>query len=746
MMLHAKKTVKKAIGEKPKVRSHWFKNALQLGSFLLVLFGLIALGQAIVKPKLFLGQVATVQVQAIRDFEYVSLCKTREKQQEYKQRVNPVYNVDKTKFYAFVKTLQAFRDHLTKLELLGPKAPRSELEAIARQLHAAGIIMTLDDLSVLAAIRPTSKRDQILEESLYSLQEIVERGIVDDRFQDPNIPNIVTDYYNQAIPFVTYVDAIKQLRASLDSLSVSYEIYSACFHLMKQNIQANLVYDGKATNEKVQQVMDSVASVHVKVLSGDYLIKVGQPVTEEVYEAYQAYLKDLKLYGGNRIAYWMALFSKGFLLVLLFIWTVLLLKMFASKLPGRAYCAIGAMVIGNFALILLGFFISQNSLLGQQFPLERWVSLVGPTFLVPLLIPMFVSLNVSMVISVFMIGLKALLVGDCLDVFLLNLLIGNIILYRCRKIRFSKDIARAVFQGFILYALGVVVYDAVSHNFDGIACIQQWILLAIQAGITLVLGYCLIPCLEVLFRQTTAITFFRLTNTDHPLLQKLQTVAPGTYHHSLTVSLLAEKASNEIQANSNLCRCCSLYHDIGKITAPSYFIENQQNGENPHQDKLPSISALILKNHVKEGVALARQYKLPQRVIDIIQQHHGTSLMQYFYKKALLMKKEGETVEEGFFRYDGPKPNFKESVIVSLADAIEAASRNLSEINANSVDHLIKTIVQERWVDQQLDGCPLTLQELETICHSFKMTLLTMYHERISYSVIDIKQNAVKPA
>lgn len=746
MILHTKKRAKKVISEKPEVRSHWFKNAIQLGGFLLGVFGLVALGQAIVKPKLFLGKVATIQVRAIRDFEYVSLCKTREKRQEYKQRVNPVYNVDKTKFYAFIKTIQVLRDDLAKLKRLGHKDPDPELEAIARKLNAAGIIMTLDDLSVLAAIRPSSKRDQILDESLYSLQEIVDRGIVDDRFKDPNIPYTVVDYYNQVIPFVTYVDAIKQLRASLDSLTISYEIYSACFRLMKQNIQANLVYDKEATNEKMQQAMDSVASVRVKVLAGDYLIKVGQPVTEEVYEAYQAYLKDLKLYGGNRTAYYTALINKGFLLMLLFVWTTLLLKIFASKLSSRVCCAIGATVIGNLALIVLGCFIGQSSLIGQRFPLEQWVSLVGPTFLIPLLIPMFVSLNVSIVISVFMIGLKALLVGDCFDVFLLNLLVGSTILYRCRKIRFSKDIARAIFHGFIVYVVGVAVYDGVSYNLDGIACIQQWIALAIQGCVTLLLGYCLIPLLEVLFRQTTPITFFRLTNTDHPLLQKLQTLAPGTYHHSLTVSLLAEKASNEIQANSSLCRCCALYHDIGKITAPTYFIENQQNEDNPHQDKPPSISALILKNHIKEGVALARQYKLPQRVIDIIQQHHGTSLMQYFYKKALLMKKEGETVEEGFFRYDGPKPNFKEAVIVSLADAIEAASRSLSDINANSVDDLIKTIVQERWIDHQLDGCPLTLQELEIVCYSFKMTLLTMYHDRTSYNVIDIKQNDVKPA
>ena len=220
-------------------------------------------------------------------------------------------------------------------------------------------------------------------------------------------------------------------------------------------------------------------------------------------------------------------------------------------------------------------------------------------------------------------------------------------------------------------------------------------------------------------------------------------LAPGTYHHSLMVASLSEKVAGEIGANPLLCRCCSLYHDIGKLVKPEYFTENQKGEENPHKNQSPSMSAIILKSHVKEGVELAKMYKLPRTVIDIIQQHHGTTLMQYFYKKALLMKEEGEVVDEKIFHYDGPKPQFKESAIILLADAIEAASRSLEKVTPQSVQDLVVKIIKERIEMEQFNECNITLQDLDIIKKTFQMVLLSMLHSRVSYDKVESNQEAV---
>ncbi|HLS28804.1 MAG TPA: HDIG domain-containing protein, partial [Opitutales bacterium] len=222
--------------------------------------------------------------------------------------------------------------------------------------------------------------------------------------------------------------------------------------------------------------------------------------------------------------------------------------------------------------------------------------------------------------------------------------------------------------------------------------------------------------------------------------------APGTYHHSLVVANLSENAANAIGANGLLCRVCAIFHDIGKIIKPEYFIENQREGINPHNDRSPSFSALVIKSHVKDGVDLAVNYKLPRVVIDVIRQHHGTSLIQYFYHQAKQKElaesepsdgtppaRDVDKVSESTYRYDGPKPQFRESAIIFFADAVEAASRTLKKATPQSIAELIDKIVTSRIEDGQLDECPLTLQEIAEIKKSFAFSLVNMLHNRIEY-------------
>src|SRR5213082_2626923 len=256
-----------------------------------------------------------------------------------------------------------------------------------------------------------------------------------------------------------------------------------------------------------------------------------------------------------------------------------------------------------------------------------------------------------------------------------------------------------------------------------------------------------IPMFEPLFQITTDISWLEASDLNHPLLRRMTIEAPGTYHHSLVVANLAEAAAEAIGANATLCRVCAYFHDVGKLVKPEYFTENMSFERNPHDDLAPTMSALIIIAHVKEGVDLALTHGLNKQIIDVIQQHHGTSLVYYFYQRALqqqedaraggkimnIRKEDIPEVQEESFRYSGPKPQTKESAIVSLADIVESASRSLEKPTPQKIEQLVRELIEERTADVQLDECDLTLGEIKTIIERFSFTLMTMLHSRIAY-------------
>src|SRR5437588_5698235 len=256
-----------------------------------------------------------------------------------------------------------------------------------------------------------------------------------------------------------------------------------------------------------------------------------------------------------------------------------------------------------------------------------------------------------------------------------------------------------------------------------------------------------VPILEHLFQITTDISWLEASDLNHPLLRRMTIEAPGTYHHSLVVANLAEAAAEAIGANATLCRVCSYFHDVGKLVKPDYFTENMNFERNPHDDLAPTMSALIIIAHVKEGIDLALKHRLNRQIIDIIQEHHGTSLVYYFYKRALQQQEDARTggkimnlreedvpeVREETFRYSGPKPQTKESAIVSLADIVESASRSLEKPTPQKIEQLVNDIIDRRISDHQLDECDLPLRDVRVIAERFRFTLMTMLHSRIAY-------------
>ncbi len=239
---------------------------------------------------------------------------------------------------------------------------------------------------------------------------------------------------------------------------------------------------------------------------------------------------------------------------------------------------------------------------------------------------------------------------------------------------------------------------------------------------------------EYLFGVLTNFSLLELSDFNHPLLKKMILEAPGTYHHSLVVSNLAEAASDAIGANALLARVGAYYHDIGKLVKPEYFTENQIGMSNKHDNIEPSVSRLVILNHVKEGMDLARKYKLSQTIIDFIPQHHGTSLMHYFYQRALEEAQDSTAVKEEDFRYPGPKPQTKEAAIIMLADSSEGATRSLDEATQANIEETVKKIINNKFIDGQLDECLLTLAEINKISLTFSRVLGAMYHSRVKYS------------
>lgn len=375
--------------------------------------------------------------------------------------------------------------------------------------------------------------------------------------------------------------------------------------------------------------------------------------------------------------------------------------------------------------------------------------LLAPHALSAVILTMLAGNRLGLYAALYSTLLGATLVEDenALGYVATGLAIGFVGVFTTQRIRRRSSLLTS---GLYIGAVGLALMMIFGQTSVALASNSQVLLLAgpMIAGIlTVMLASVLLPAFESLFQRTTSISWLELGDLNHPLMKRLSMEAPGTYHHSLVVANLAEAAAESVGANASMCRVCSYFHDIGKLTKPEYFIENMDPEDNPHDDLTPRMSALVLIAHVKDGVDLAIKHGLNNQITDVIEQHHGNSLVWYFYRRALEQKKEAlrlveedkaheddvpEVTEDGF-RYPGPRPQFKESAIISLADAVESASRTITKPTPARVEQLVEDIVRNRLLDHQLDECNLTLADLADIKQSFVKTLLSMMHNRIKY-------------
>jgi putative nucleotidyltransferase with HDIG domain len=475
-------------------------------------------------------------------------------------------------------------------------------------------------------------------------------------------------------------------------------------------IRFNMIYDKEATEKLQQEAMDAVQPV--KISRNQIIIEKGTTITNEHREL----LKDLGLLAQDNTANY-SLFMGSALVsailegILLFFIYIYCRKLFHNNVK------LMLIVIIILSTVIISLGIKEISIF--------LIPLAAGSMLISILIDPYIALTSGFIMSI----LIGIMLGND---FMLSLtaFLGAIIGVFCTvKVSQRSDLTKA--GGIVGGSIFLTIFGIGLLNNDPLLQVLKQSSWGIVNGIlSSVLTIGTLPFLENAFEITTSIKLLELSNPNQPLLRKLMIDAPGTYHHSIIVGNLAETAAEAIGADPLLARVGASYHDIGKLKRPYFFIENQLALENPHDKLNPSLSALIITSHVKDGLDIAREYRLPTSIVDFIGQHHGTTLLSYFFSKAV---ESNAKVDDTSFRYDGPKPQSREVAIVMLADSAEAAVRSMHRPTKGKIEGLIRQIIKDKLTDGQLDESDLTLKDLDMIAGAFSRVLTGIFHSRIEY-------------
>ncbi len=480
-------------------------------------------------------------------------------------------------------------------------------------------------------------------------------------------------------------------------------------------IVPNLVLDTARVDRLINQARQRVIPVYYQ--SGQPVLEKGEVVTEEKLQLLQSH----RVIAGTSL-------PLGFISLVLFVLLMIVMAL------GYLFRFRRDILRQERLLYLMAVTMTIAAVMGKFFAFDPTSGLAyfAPVTFASILWVLLLDSHVALMLTV----LLSMLMGVVTDFqwgFTLYTLVGGstaIFVLSQRKQR-SDLMMSGLFIG-LANLFSVVLLALLSEGLPDLRLLGIRLAAGAFNGVTAaVVAIGLLPFLENLFGLTSAIHLLELANPNQPLLRQLLVEAPGTYHHSIIVGNLAEAAADSIGADALLVRVGSYYHDIGKVKRPYFFVENQIAQDNPHEKLTPTLSTLIITAHVKEGVELARQAGVPEAVVDILEQHHGTDLVRYFYARAA--ESAQSEVAETDFRYDGPPPQTKEAALVMLADSVEAAVRSMSKPSPAKIDALVTRIIKERLADGQFDQCDLTLRDLERIRAAFLKVLGGIFHTRLEY-------------
>lgn len=740
------------------------KDVIELACFFA--FGLAVLmisffGKTNEPRTLILKEYAKERVVAEFPFSYTSDIATEEKAKLIRAKTPPIFDKNQetfVKFLSFIQSLNATHEQF-KLET-------SKIEEDPKPEFTEYLTNNIDSLQLedfqefnfqlignLFANTSSKDRSKLFKECLKALGDLYAIGIYNQAINgDLNGQNTLFSISEDselkgttATPIV-YEDALSSLEKAINDTTKDEDISQTLLAIFNFGLRPNLVFSESKTKTSINLALDAMEPEVYSYEQGDTLIAPGQQISPLEIEKIKAYeLAEDTLKGDN--LFFNELFIKRSFLTLILLIIAYLFIRYSLKDNSKRNTTLAVSAVSIILnLILFRFILEFGSiLLNNNEALLAVLPNLLPIALAPILTAVLVGSMPGILTALIISVLFCLGFDNSLEQFLITFLPGIVGVYSSFKIRNRSKLIQAGLYTGLTSALCCAIISLL--NDSSIAFISQQIaystVIGFFTGITVV-G--LLSTFEQIFKITTSITLLELTDFNHPILRKMQLEAPGTYHHSLMVANLSENAAAIIGSNPLLCRVCCLFHDIGKLVKPEYFSENQR-GFNPHEEKNPSMSALVIKAHVKEGVEIAKQEKLPKVIIDVIKQHHGTSLIKYFYHQAQKQlnaeslnnpnqTQDGQnkqSIHQSTYRYDGPKPRFKESAIIFFADAVEAASRSLKKISQPSIEEMIDSIFESRIKDGQLDECPLTFKELDAIKESFTRTLLNMLHTRIEY-------------
>lgn len=483
----------------------------------------------------------------------------------------------------------------------------------------------------------------------------------------------------------------------------------------------NITYDAEFTDRVLQEELNAISPTRGMIPKGLMVISRGDMVDSENFLVLESLRKEYQTRLGSSGSYYLILGGQIIMVFIVLLMFYLFLVQYRSDLMQNNW------QVTFLLLLILGMIITSS--LVQHIPNVNLY--LVPFCLLPVIVRSFFDSRIALfahIVGLIIVGFEA---PNGFEFMFLQLIAGIIAIFTLLSLQNRGQ----------LFISMLIVFATYSASYFSIAIMQEgdiknidmtmFLWFAGSVGLTL-LAYPLIYLFEKVFGLISEVTLLELNNTNHKLLRQMATEAPGTFQHSLQVASLAETAIYEIGGNALLVRTGALYHDIGKLYAPMYFIENQVTGVNPHDDLSFEESAKIIINHVIKGIELAKKYKLPEQLIDFIRTHHGTSTVQYFYRSYLQNFPKGE-LEQKHFSYPGPKPFTKEMAVLMMADSVEAASRSLGEYTTDTVSKLVDSIIDRQFNEGQFDSANITLRDITEVRSIFKKKLLNIYHVRVEY-------------
>lgn len=550
--------------------------------------------------------------------------------------------------------------------------------------------------------------------------------LMKDHSEDGLKEYFINDFEDVAAKDGRDIDFLSSIHADFDNDSLAY-----WKKILTNFSKPSLIFSKKLTDSLILKAQNEIPLADGLVKKGDEILLKNMVVTKnhlKKLRSLELKQKEISLRDNN------SLFKKinfkdltGKTIISSLFYIVLILMIFFNR---KKYLYNIKSITQLFLLILLQLLIVYYS--------RKYIDDFSPYLITmsvtSVLTAVFFDMRVAFATTVVCSVQVSLIIGSNFMYVFVPMFSGLFTMYAVNKIR---DIFQFIYKTLLFSLFGLIIpgigfYLTYNSSFDELITILTHS--AINSAVSPLLALTFLTILERAFKTPTDVTLLQLSDMSNPLLKKLQIEAPGTYHHSITVGNLAEAASEAINANSLLARVGSYYHDIGKIKKAEYFIENQQNMPNKHDKMLPSMSAFVLSAHVKEGIKLAYENKLPEVIIDFIRSHHGISRMEYFYSKAVNMSKgTDEKVNESVYRYPGPKPHTKETAIVMLSDIIEAKCRTEAGANADRFRQIINEIIMDRLQSGELDECDIKLNDLSKIREAMLPVITGMYHQRIKY-------------